>query len=144
MKIIMSILILFGLGVASMAHTPFSSYNESLARRAEYAFVLPQEEVIVTIPGTKKPTATSKSRGKAMLMSLIVPGLGQYYTEAKTKATVFLGVEIGLWLTYGGLTAYGNWRQNDYETYAATHAGVNLDGKNNTFLSKVQLVKQRR
>ena len=72
-----------------------------------------------------------------MFMSLLLPGWGQHYAEAKTKGAVFLGVEIGLWLSYAGLVAYGNWRQNDYETYAATHAGVNLDGKNNTFFIDV-------
>jgi hypothetical protein len=78
-----------------------------------------------------------KNRGKALFMSLLVPGWGQHYAGKTTKRNVFLGLEVGMWLTYGGLKAFSAWRQQDYEAYAATHAGVNLDGKNNTYFIDV-------
>jgi len=38
-----------------------------------------------------------KSPVKAMLLSLAVPGLGQYYYGSKVKSAVFLGTEITAW-----------------------------------------------
>ena len=80
------------------------------------------------------PTMAPKNRGKAFFMSLLVPGWGQHYAGATKKRNAFLGLEVGMWLTYGGLKGFSAWRQQDYEAYAATHAGVNLEGKNNDLI----------
>jgi len=88
--------------------------------------VLPMEE--------KMP---AKNRGKAFFMSLLVPGWGQHYANAATKRNVFLGAEISMWLTFAGFKSYSAWREQDYKAYAATHAGVNLEGKNNTYFIDV-------
>jgi len=80
---------------------------------------------------------SEKSRTKAFLMSLLVPGWGQSYAESKTRSLIYLGTEIGLWLTYGGLVAYSDWREQDYRNYAAAHAGVNNTGKSSSFFIDV-------
>lgn len=106
---------------------------------AKYKFVLLDQEDATQTPQVMQSSKTTapKNKGKAMFMSLLIPGWGQRYAAANTKSAVFFGLEVGLWTTYGGLTAYGNWRENDYETYAASHAGVNLDGKNYTYFIDV-------
>lgn len=75
--------------------------------------------------------------GKAFIMSLILPGWGQRYVGAKTKSELFFGAETGLWLTYAGFTAFSKWREQDYRTYAAENAGVNLDGKSSSYFIDV-------
>lgn len=105
---------------------------------SKYEFVLlDQDEMQTPQPMSGSKTMAPKNKGKAMFMSLLLPGWGQRYAGATTKSAVFLGLEVGLWMTYGGFTAYGNWRENDYETFAASHAEVNLEGKNHTYFIDV-------
>lgn len=70
-----------------------------------------------------------KSKGRAFLQSLILPGWGQHYAESKTMMKVFIGSEVLLWSTYLGFTTWSNWLEDDYQDFAVTHAGINLDGK---------------
>ncbi len=51
--------------------------------------------------GEKKGVSTGrKSPGKAFALSLLVPGLGQYYNGSRIKPFVFLGVEVTAWAMY--------------------------------------------
>ena len=70
-----------------------------------------------------------KSKGRAFLQSLVLPGWGQHYADSKTMMKVFIVSEVALWATYLGFTTWGNWLQDDYRTFAATHAGANISGK---------------
>lgn len=87
--------------------------------------------------GIQKSMNESRSKGKAFFMSLVLPGLGQRYTGAHIKSQVFLGLEIGLWLSYAGFVTYSQWREQDYRTFAASHAGVSLEGKSSNYFINV-------
>lgn len=73
----------------------------------------------------------SFSRGKAILLSFIFPGAGEYYLGFKKQATFFGGIEIVLWGSY----FWGNFRKNnvikDYKNLAYQYAGVNPNGEYN-------------
>ncbi|MBN1479960.1 hypothetical protein EH223_18690 [candidate division KSB1 bacterium] len=129
-------LVLFCCAITTFAGTPASKFDSTFIEVSPYLFALNDQDDVLPAPLQKQQLAP-KNRGKALFLSLLVPGLGQYYAEARTKGAVFLGMEIGLWLTYSGFKAYGNWRQNDYETFAASHAGVNLTGKDHTYFIDV-------
>lgn len=83
----------------------------------------------LTFLNSKPQSFNEKSKSRAFLQSLIIPGWGQYYAESKTMAKVFFVSEILLWGSYVGFTVWGNWLEDDYRTFAATHAGINPDGK---------------
>ena len=85
----------------------------------------------VSLPGTVDPGF--KSRGRAFFLSLVLPGLGERYVGNKGKAQFFFATEISLWLSYTGFVTYREWQKDDYKTYAATHAGVDLDGKSESY-----------
>lgn len=72
---------------------------------------------------------TKKSKGKAFLYSLLLPGLGERYAGAPGKAEYFFGAEIALWLWYSGFDTFGGWRTEEYQNYAAAHAGIDPRGK---------------
>jgi len=61
---------------------------------------------------------------KAMLLSLLVPGLGQYWAGDRTWSFIFFGAEAGIWTTYGALHIQGNQREDRYEEFAGLWAGV--------------------
>ncbi|RPH99402.1 MAG: hypothetical protein EHM72_11070 [Calditrichaeota bacterium] len=85
----------------------------------------------------ESPALAPVNKGKAFFMSLLLPGWGQRYVGANRKSAAFFGVEVGLWLTYSGFRTYSAWREDDYRNYAASHAGVQLDGKSSSYFIDV-------
>jgi len=59
-----------------------------------------------------------KSKGKAFILSLVLPGLGERYAGSHRKAHFFMASEVTLWLTYAGFISYREWRKQDYKTFA--------------------------
>ncbi|NOY58110.1 MAG: hypothetical protein GXO75_04120 [Calditrichaeota bacterium] len=78
-----------------------------------------------------------KNKGKAFILSLILPGLGEHYAGSYHKAHFFMASEVTLWLTYAGFISYREWRKQDYKTFAATYAGVDLHGKSDSYFIDV-------
>ncbi len=70
-----------------------------------------------------------KSRGRAFLQSLLIPGWGQYYAGSRTMMKVFAVSEVLLWGSYAGFRTWSNWLEDDYHTFAAEHAGAQVEGK---------------
>ncbi len=64
---------------------------------------------------------TKKSPTKAFLMSLVVPGLGQYYIGDKKKAIVYAGADLVSWLLYFKWDGQGNKLTDQYETFSQAH-----------------------
>ena len=84
--------------------------------------------------------ATShKSPGKAFFLSLLVPGLGEFYAGSPSKAKIFLAVEAAVWSGFAAFEQYSAWKRRDYELLAVAHAGVNLDGKDDDFFKDVEM-----
>ena len=50
--------------------------------------------------GDKSHRQRYKSPAKAFVLSLAVPGLGQYYYGSRVKPFVFLGAEVGTWVLH--------------------------------------------
>lgn len=67
--------------------------------------------------------------GKNIFFSLILPGLGQWTAGEKGRAKVFFTAEVILWAGFFGSKAYANTLENDFQTFAAIHAGVNTNNK---------------
>lgn len=74
-----------------------------------------------------------KSKWKALGLSLLLPGAGQYYAEAKGKMAFFGGAEALIWTNFIGFRLYGKWKKEDYIGWAARHAGVDVNGKNDSY-----------
>jgi hypothetical protein len=66
---------------------------------------------------------------KNILLSLVVPGLGEWVAGEKGRAKIFMSFELGLWASYLGIREYSNVLERDYHTFAAVHAGVDTRGK---------------
>lgn len=93
----------------------------------------------ITINDTGKPFENNivkksrKSPGLAMIYSLVIPGMGQLYTNRFDVGKYFLISEASLWLGYISFTIYGNWLKNDAYNYAVLHASIKKDGKDDNF-----------
>jgi hypothetical protein len=73
--------------------------------------------------------ATEPSKAKAFLMSFVLPGSGEWASDAKHRAVFFLGVETMLWATHVILKQQAVSQEHDYRLFASAHAGFNPVGK---------------
>ncbi len=84
----------------------------------------------------------AKSAGKPSLikagaLSLLVPGLGEYYLGHRTKAKYFFAGEAFTWIGYFSFHTYAGWKKADAVDYAAQYANANLQGRDDTFMDLV-------
>ncbi len=78
-----------------------------------------------------------KNPGLAVIYSLLLPGMGELYAGSYSSGKYFTIAEGGLWLTYIGFNNYGNWERERYKAFAASNAGVNLNGKNDSYFANI-------
>ena len=84
-------------------------------------------------PESKDKVEGAKSKWKALGLSIVLPGAGQYYTESRGKMIFFGGAETLIWSNFVGFRLYGKWKKEDYIGWAATHAGVDVNGKPDSY-----------
>ena len=83
------------------------------------------------------------SLSKALLLSILLPGAGEYYAGARFKGQVFMGVEAALWTGFAGYRVYGGWKTDDYEKLASARAGADLSGKDDFFHDMIGFYNNR-
>jgi hypothetical protein len=90
-------------------------------RRVGFGEALAQVDVEYGTPVYRDLSLGRKSRTTAMLRSLFVPGLGQFYSERSGRGTFYLIVELAA-LGGVGYTAYANTAANsDYDDAKSTY-----------------------
>ena len=73
------------------------------------------------------------SSKRNILYSLILPGAGEWGMGRKNRAKFFFGTEFLLWVGYFSVKSYTNVLQNNYQSYAAHHAGVITTNKSEQY-----------
>ena len=66
----------------------------------------------------------TRSTSKAVMYSLLLPGLGQWYLGEKTSAKVFFAIDIAIWTSFIVFNVQADLREDEYQEYARTFAGV--------------------
>ena len=84
-----------------------------------------------------------KSPRTAALLSLFLPGAGEVYAGAGTKGKIFMFSEASLWAGFFGFRTYSAWLKDDYKSYAASHAQVNLEQKTEGFFDELAYYDDR-
>ncbi len=79
--------------------------------------------------------ASSGPDRRAMLLSFIVPGLGQYYSGSPGYAKLFFASELAIWGTYYYNAKMKNSKRQDYLSFAARHAGTYPGGHGTPYLN---------
>jgi hypothetical protein len=80
-----------------------------------------------------QPELQKKKVGLAILYSMLLPGMGELYAGDYSSGKYFTIADALLWGSYIGFYSYGNMRKSDYKSYAATYAGVNNNGKDDSY-----------
>jgi hypothetical protein len=90
------------------------------------------------MPGEfEKGSKGLKSASTAALLSLLLPGAGEVYAGAGTKGRIFMFSEASLWAGFFGFRTYSAWLKDDYKSYAASHAQINLQDKTDSFFDEL-------
>jgi hypothetical protein len=88
----------------------------------------------LTPPDENSPeTMQSGSKGVNILLSLILPGAGEWRMGHKNTAKFFFGTEFLLWVGYFSFNAYADVIKNDYQTFASVHASANPHYKDDQY-----------
>ncbi len=85
----------------------------------------------------KAPKTDKKSVGLAILYSLILPGMGELYAGDYSLGKYLTIADGVFWGFAAGFNIYGNWQKDNYQSYAATQAGVSLDGKDDLYFATI-------
>ena len=78
------------------------------------------------------------SPGKAVLYSLLLPGLGDYQLGNKGRATAFFAAEGLIWISYAVFQVQGHDREDEYEELAVRFAGVSRTGHSDEFYATLR------
>jgi hypothetical protein len=108
-----------------------------------------RDSVPATTPSAEREAAWSSdpdaasggasiSPAKAVLYSLLLPGLGDYKLGNKGRATAFFAAEGVIWISYAMFDTQGHERENDYQDLAVRFAGVSRTGHSDAFYAKVR------
>lgn len=73
------------------------------------------------LPGAGEKGPRQRSVAKAAVLSLLVPGAGQFYVGDKARAIPFFLVDVAGWAAYFGFRSQGHKREDEYRTYADSH-----------------------
>jgi len=92
---------------------------------------------------SQKTGVKDVSMKKAIILSLLFPGAGQYYADARFKGQVFMGVEAAIWAGFLAYRVYGGWKADEYKQLAAAHAGVDNTGKDEEFYDMIGFYDNR-
>ena len=82
-------------------------------------------------------TTDKKSPGISVLLSALLPGAGHFYAGRMDVGAYFLGAEAAMWLGIFGVNYYGGILEDDSRSFAAVHAGLNKDGKDDDYFANV-------
>ena len=91
-------------------------------------------------PETEKETGrvesdqSGKSRWKAIALSALIPGGGEYYLGYKKRARMFFVAEALTIVGYASFKLHASWKEDDMARYASTYAGASLEGKSNLYV----------
>jgi len=78
------------------------------------------------------------STTKAVLYSLLLPGLGDYQLGNRGRATAFFAVEGAIWISFAAFQVQGNTREDEYQSLAARFAGVTSSGHSDEFYAELR------
>jgi hypothetical protein len=77
------------------------------------------------------------SMRRAILYSLLLPGLGDYYAGKKSRATAFFIVDAALWASFIAFQVQGHRREDDYQNFAVQFAGISSTDHTDDFYSTI-------
>jgi hypothetical protein len=84
---------------------------------------------------TDRPPSEEPSMTRAILYSLLLPGLGDWYAGEKNRAKIFFIADATLWVAFFAFQIQGHELEDGYKEFAATYAGLSSTNHSDDFYS---------
>lgn len=104
----------------------FSSLNREFSDEAQNQIL-----TISEISNKKKNPAL------AILLSMLIPGMGELYANAYESGKYFTITDGVLWGVFAGFNIYGKWKEDNYKSFAQSKGGVNPEGKDSDYYATI-------
>ncbi len=78
-----------------------------------------------------------KKTGLAIIYSALLPGMGELYAGGYSSGKYFTIADGVLWGGLIGATAYANNQKDNYESFAVTYGGVDLNNKDEKYFGNI-------
>ena len=88
-------------------------------------------------PGSAAQTRGDVSMRRAILYSLLLPGMGEYYAGRTLRAKAFFAAEAGIWTAFTVLRVQGHVRENRYKKFAVEFAGITTTDHTDDFYKTI-------
>lgn len=89
-------------------------------------------------PDAVESSAAPISPTRAVLYSLVLPGLGDYALGNRGRASAFFIAEGAIWISYAVFQVQGHGREDEYQALAARFAGVTGSGHSDEFYATLR------
>jgi hypothetical protein len=135
MKLPIGLVICLVLSAAALADVkmPESSLELKIGQTDTPALALVEGGPAVPVSGAVINQPKKISKTKAIALTLLLPGAGHLYIGEQGRGEVFIGADLIAWAAALTYNIYGNWKKDDYINYAEAHAGINTNGKDDTY-----------
>ncbi len=92
----------------------------------------------VSLLPVEKDAAAKKSSGVALLLSAILPGMGEYYAGTfSTSGKYFTIAESGFLACYIGINTYAKWQKESYKSFAISKGGSKGTNFNDDYYANI-------
>jgi hypothetical protein len=104
-------------------------------RYAVRSFVIVSLIAAFSVPTACRGGDGGKSLGKALMLSVVIPGAGQQYLGNTGRARLMYVSEAAVWATFAGFRIQGGMREDRYKEMAGLYAGVGDDMDDDYYLA---------
>jgi hypothetical protein len=91
-----------------------------------------------TLDADPAAVAAPVSTSKAVLYSLLLPGLGDWQLGNRGRAAAFFAVEGAIWISYATFEVQGGQREDEYQSLAVQFAGVTRTGHSDEYYAELR------
>lgn len=84
------------------------------------------------------PAVEPLSPAKAVMWSLLLPGLGDWKMGHRDRASVFFGIEGVIWVSFAAFQIQGNDLEEQYQSMAVRFAGVTSTDHSDDFYATIR------
>ncbi len=106
-----------------------SSYNFCFIDKANSEISIHQEFIVYT--------PAKKNIALAILYSALLPGMGELYADNYESGKYFTITDVALYGVYFGVNTYGDWKKENYKSFAKSYGGVITNGKNDDYFATI-------
>ncbi len=116
----------------------WSLFKGKVSKIKTLSILLVALSICFAFNGQQPEISQPNIRGKAIMASVAVPGLGQHMLKNNLKSEIMLWTDATIWILYGGLNWYGTSRNHDAKLFSGVNAFANTKIKSDNYFRALE------